>query len=60
MPEKLEFSWEKQMPPKCVTCDSNRLISGILLQNDTLKPVSMDMTFTRDEKIWTRKMEVEE
>ena len=23
-------------------------------------PVSMDMTFTRDGKIWTRKMEVEE
>lgn len=31
------FSWEAEMPHKCTTCDSNRFISGILLQNAELK-----------------------
>lgn len=31
------FSWEKDMPERCVKCDYNRFISGILYQNADLK-----------------------
>ena len=31
------FSWEREMPYQCQVCDSNRFISGILLQNADLK-----------------------
>ena len=48
MPEKLEFPWEKQMPPKRVTCDSNRFISGILLQNDSLKRENYELRAALD------------
>ncbi len=48
MPEKLSFPWEKQMPPKCVTCDSNRFISGILLQNDSLKRENYELRAALD------------
>ena len=48
MVEKIEFPWEKQMPPKCVTCDSNRFISGILLQNDSLKRENYELRAALD------------
>lgn len=48
MPEKLEFPWEREMPHKCTTCDSNRFISGILLQNDSLKRENYELRASLD------------
>lgn len=48
MPEKLEFPWEREMPHKCTTCDSNRFISGILLQNDSLKRENYELRAALD------------
>ncbi len=36
------------MPHKCTTCDSNRFISGILLQNDSLKRENYELRAALD------------